>query len=92
MNYRDQTTQIDTMAVRYLFKKDGYYFESMNHPGMAHALEGRWNFEINDTQIKIIRPSSDTLLYNILKLKEKEMWLKREISGITFEFHLIPAE
>ncbi len=75
--------------------KDGDATWSFSSQGISGSFSGTWEF--NDDKTKLImmfndQGLSDTTESEILKLKEKEMWLKDEDdNGNTTETHLVPA-
>ena len=68
------------------FSKDGEWLERENG---SIDKSGTWEFVSDKETLKIVRTGtgSSTDHYDILKLKEKEMWLKDDED----ELHLVPT-
>ena len=83
----NQVVTSDYTGETWEFKKDGEFIERDN--GIIDK-SGSWEF-ISDKEairVNITGTGSSTEIYTILKLKEKEMWLRDKDE----ELQLIPAE
>ncbi len=78
------------------FKEDGKYIFSIKDPSssLSFSMNGTWEFNNDKTKIIIIMDGEKSEA-EIIKLKEKSMWLRlKETHGSTthtIEIHLIPA-
>jgi hypothetical protein len=89
-NGEDKTS--DYSDFRITFTKDEKYTLISNEGGISLNISGTWSFINNKEDIQTT--SDNEFLgarlvdvYKIVKLKEKEMWVKHEDT----EFHLIPG-
>ncbi len=67
----------------YEFKKDGTFIYSSG----SKVVQGTWAFI--DKKERLDVKTSDPFKWDILRLKEKEMWV-RENDADFFEYHLVP--
>ncbi|PCJ84228.1 MAG: hypothetical protein COA57_09490 [Flavobacteriales bacterium] len=83
-DYKDgENTTSDYFGETWEFSKDGEWIERDNG---TIDKSGTWEFVSDKESIKITKPF-DVDYYDILKLKNKEMWLKDQDE----ELHLVPA-
>ena len=77
---------VDYFGETWEFSKDGEWLERENG---SIDKSGTWEFVSDKEALKIVRigTGSSTDHYDILKLKEKEMWLKNDED----ELHLVPT-
>lgn len=55
-----------------------------------YSTSGTWSFESSDEKIRVdYQNDAADATYLILRLKEKELWLKQE--GTNLELHLVPS-
>lgn len=67
----------------YEFRKDGTFIYTSG----SKTEQGTWAFVNKKEQLDV--KTSDPFKWDILRLKEKEMWV-RENDGDVFEYHLVP--
>lgn len=71
----DGTTSTDTDESTIEFTKDGNVTVNSNDPDFPFALTGQWEFSDDKEQLKITF-SGDTEAQTIVRLTNKELWLK----------------
>lgn len=89
VNGVDQTTFFNTVLPGYKIevKKDETYISSVN---TGTIEEGKWKFTNNKEHVKTTVNSTGASVDNqILRLKDKELWLKQiDVNNTTIELHL----
>ena len=69
------------------FTKDGKYSAAVN--GLSYS--GTWEFDSKKENILVkIDGSSDEAKYEIIRLKEKELWLDQTVGSQTIRFYWVP--
>jgi hypothetical protein len=105
-NWKYESAQVDGVEVsldpyyakqKHYFYRDGKYIQTIIDPVTLEArnLQGNWVLYYNDRKIAItvkIPPANldSTTNYNILKLFEKQMWLRTTDNAR--EYHFAPFE
>lgn len=85
----DRTDEFEQYELR--LTADGNAELRAEYFGVQFETTGIWKFENSKEDIYMNYEDDDAdQNYEIIKLKEKEMWLK-ETDGDRLEFHLIPA-
>jgi hypothetical protein len=77
------------------FRDNGEFIETYkDNLGVVRTINGTWAFDSGKEKLNIT-VIGITLSYDIIRLKEKEMWLKITLSaggaGIISEFRYVPA-
>lgn len=94
-NEVSETLSAQDLEYRLSFNKEGLVTISWTNAPFSGS--GTWNFSDNKNILRVIisvpTSSPDTVNYTILKLKEKELWLKEtESNGDVYEYHYVPDE
>lgn len=91
-NGDDYTTTYNAFApnLKYDINKNGSMTASQTIGSVPVNLTGSWTFQSNDEEVKFSFSTGDQV-YIILRLKQKELWLKQVAGGDTFEYHFKQA-
>lgn len=79
----------DEKELRWEFKKDGA-FKLQKSPSPAD--EGTWEFDDRKDSLIIRFNAGGRVAYKIIKLKNKEMWLKNKTFSSEVEWHFKPVD
>ena len=105
-NWRCESAQVNGVEVsldpyyakqKHYFYRDGKYIQTIIDPVTLEArnLQGTWTLYDNDRKISVTTKNfsgniDSTNNYSILKLYEKQMWLRS--TDNTHEYHFVPFE
>ncbi len=92
-NGEDVTVQYNSNNAnfRYDINKNGSITASGTVLSIPYNVSGSWTFQSNDEEIRVSFPNTGDVVYIILRLKQKELWLKEVNNGNTYEYHFIQA-
>lgn len=89
----DKTSDFNAAFAGYLLdiRKDETYSLSYSPFSLAQVNEsGRWEFTSDKMEVRFINQDGETSTYQILKLKEKELWVRFTDDNGEWEVHLVP--
>lgn len=92
-NGNDRTSEFNAAFAGYMLdiRKDDTYSLSFSPFGIGSVQDnGRWEFTSDKMQIRLIDSDGDVSQYIILRLKEKEFWVRFTDNGNEWEVHLVP--
>jgi hypothetical protein len=92
-NGADKTAEFNTVLAGYLLniKKDDTYTLSYSPLSAGTVTDnGSWKFNDDKTHVIFTDSDGESSDYTILRLKEKELWVKFMEDGDEWEAHLVP--
>ena len=92
-NGADRTADFNAAFAGYLLdiRRDNTYTLSYSPYSVGSASDnGHWEFNSDKTHVIFTNSNGDASDYQILRLKEKELWVRYHDSGDEWEVHLVP--
>ncbi len=89
----DKTSDFNAAFAGYLLdiRKDDTYSLSYSPFSLAQVNEsGQWQFVSEKMEIRFTNTDGESEQYQILRLKEKEFWVRFQDDGNDWEVHLVP--
>jgi hypothetical protein len=89
----DKTSDFNAAFAGYLLdiRKDETYTLSYSPFSLGEVNDqGRWEFTSDKMEIRFINSDNETSQYHILRLKEKELWVRFTDDNGEWEVHLVP--
>lgn len=90
----DKTSDFNVAYAGYLLtiKKDNSYTLVYNPFNLGTVTDnGTWSFNSDKSHVILVNSNGDRADYTILRLKEKELWVKfTDDNGDVWEVHLVP--
>jgi hypothetical protein len=89
----DKTSDFNALFAGYLLdiRKDETYSLSYSPLSMGQVNEtGRWEFVSDKLEIRFTNSDGESRTYQILRLKEKEFWIRFQQDDTDWEVHLVP--
>lgn len=93
VNGQDETDSLMISDYKETFNKDDSFRRSfVDYNGDTTIQEATWEFAENKKVINLLIPYNNSIsiiAFDILRLKNKELWYKMELNGDIYEYQLI---
>lgn len=98
LNHKEKPIDADEQKFRLMFDKEGLAVKEVANNSGPASFVGQWEFVEQKEKLKTTfdytwfgNPVHEVTEYQILKLKNKELWLEEmKASGDTCEYHFVP--